>query len=111
VLESRPHAEGRKAAPIARLSAVASAYAKRDPGAITNTLGELWSKVASAAPAATTAVISGATGAKPATAEEKAFFARRPELPVRATGTPGRPWRGAQHGDEYCAWRPGGEPR
>ena len=87
VLESRPHAEARKAAPIARLSAVASSYAKREPGAIKDALGGLWTKVAGSVSAKNTAVISGATGAKPATAEEKDFLVLHPELPVRATGT------------------------
>jgi 3-oxoacyl-[acyl-carrier-protein] synthase II len=32
-------------------------------------------------------VISGATGAEPATAEEKAFLEGHSDLPVRATGT------------------------
>src|SRR5262249_2093596 len=67
VLESRAHAEARKAAPIARLAAVASDYSKRNPGDITAALDRLWSKVARAVPATTTAIISGATGAKPAT--------------------------------------------
>jgi 3-oxoacyl-[acyl-carrier-protein] synthase II len=87
VLESRPHAEARKAAPIARLAAVASSYAKREPGAIKDALGGLWTKVAGSVSAKNTAVISGATGAKPATAEEKDFLVLHPELPVRATGT------------------------
>ena len=33
------------------------------------------------------AVISGATGAEPATAEERAWLATMPDVPVRATGT------------------------
>ena len=32
-------------------------------------------------------MISGATGAEPATAEEKRFLAQHADLPVRATGT------------------------
>jgi 3-oxoacyl-[acyl-carrier-protein] synthase II len=87
VLESRPHAETRRATPIARLSAVASSYARREPGAIKEALGGLWTKVAGSVAATNAAVISGATGAKPATAEEKDFLLLHPELPVRATGT------------------------
>ncbi len=34
-----------------------------------------------------TAVISGATGAEPATSEERRFLARHPEVAVRATGS------------------------
>jgi len=87
VLESRAHAQARKATPLARLTAVASTYAKREPGAVAQALGQLWSKVARAIPAATSAVISGATGAAPVTAEEKGFLAGHAELPVRGTGT------------------------
>ena len=32
-------------------------------------------------------MISGATGAEPATAEERAFLASTPDIAVRATGT------------------------
>jgi len=87
VLESRAHAEARKAKPIARLTAVASGYAKRDPGGIKNELGRLWSKVAGAVRPGSAAIISGATGTEPATGEEKSFLGLHPELPVRATGT------------------------
>jgi 3-oxoacyl-[acyl-carrier-protein] synthase II len=87
VLESRAHAEARNVKPIARLAAVASGYAKRVPGATTDELGRLWSKVAGAVRPGSTAIISGATGAEPATAEEKSFLGLHSELPVRATGT------------------------
>jgi len=87
VLESRAHAEARNAKPIARLTAVASGYAKRDPGGIKNELGRLWSKVAGAVLPGSAAIISGATGTEPATGEEKSFLGLHPELPVRATGT------------------------
>ena len=50
------------------------------------TLGRLWEKIARA-PARSGAFISGATGAEPATAEERAFLEAHPELAVRATGT------------------------
>ena len=87
VLESRAHAEARNVKPIARLAAVASGYAKRDPGATKDELGRLWSKVAGTVRLGSTAIISGATGAEPATAEEKSFLGLHSELPVRATGT------------------------
>jgi 3-oxoacyl-[acyl-carrier-protein] synthase II len=87
VLESRAHAQARGAKPIARLSAVASGYAKRAPGATSAELGRLWSKIAGGVNPATSAIISGATGAEPATSEEKSFLGLHPELPVRATGT------------------------
>jgi 3-oxoacyl-[acyl-carrier-protein] synthase II len=87
VLESRAHAEARNVKPIARLAAVASGYAKRVPGATKDELGRLWSKVAGTVRPGGTAIISGATGAEPATAEEKSFLGLHSELPVRATGT------------------------
>jgi 3-oxoacyl-[acyl-carrier-protein] synthase II len=88
VLESQAHAQARSAKPIARLTAVASGYSDRSkPGATTNELGRLWPKVAGALRPGSAAIISGATGATPATAEEKSFLAAHTELPVRATGS------------------------
>jgi 3-oxoacyl-[acyl-carrier-protein] synthase II len=88
VIESRAHAQARGAAPIARLTAVASGYARRDAaGAIKDGLARLWPRLAPGLRAGEAAVISGATGAAPATAEEQAFLATHAELPVRATGT------------------------
>ena len=88
VLESKAHAQARGATPIARLAAVAAGYARRnEPGAIKDGLARLWPRVAGTLRPEAAAVISGATGAAPATAEEKAFLAAHAELPVRATGT------------------------
>ena len=86
VLESSDHARTRGARPVAKLSAVANARSNRKPGDVTATLGALWDKVAPAGVGAG-AVISGATGVEPATAEERAFLVSHPELAVRATGT------------------------
>jgi 3-oxoacyl-[acyl-carrier-protein] synthase II len=86
VIESRAHAEARGAKPFARLSSVVADRAPRKhSGEITSTLESLWSKVG--ADAGSTAIITGATGAEPATSEERAFLRAHPELPVRATGT------------------------
>jgi 3-oxoacyl-[acyl-carrier-protein] synthase II len=86
VIESRTHAEARGAKPFARLSSVVADRAPRKhSGEITSTLESLWSKVG--ARAESTAIITGATGAEPATSEERAFLHAHPELPVRATGT------------------------
>jgi 3-oxoacyl-[acyl-carrier-protein] synthase II len=84
VLESAAHARARGARPLARLAGVANARSDRKPGAVTATLEALWRKLA---PPRGAAVISGATGVAPATAEERAFLAAHPELVVRATGT------------------------
>jgi 3-oxoacyl-[acyl-carrier-protein] synthase II len=87
VVESRAHAEVRGVKPIARLSAAASGYSNRaNPDAIEAELARLWTRVAPALkPGA--AIISGASGAQPATANEKTFLAAHPELPVRAPAT------------------------
>jgi 3-oxoacyl-[acyl-carrier-protein] synthase II len=47
----------------------------------------LWERIAPRLDAAGLAIISGATGAEPATAEERAFLAARPSIAVRATGS------------------------
>jgi 3-oxoacyl-[acyl-carrier-protein] synthase II len=86
VIESRAHAEARGAKPFARLSSVVADRAPRKhSGEITSVLESLWSKVGARTGSA--AIITGATGAEPATAEERAFLRAHPELPVRATGT------------------------
>ena len=88
VVESRAHAEGRGAKPIARLSAATSGYSNRaNPHAIENELERLWTRIAPALKPDGAAVISGASGAAPATAAEQQFLSTHPELPVRATGT------------------------
>jgi 3-oxoacyl-[acyl-carrier-protein] synthase II len=86
VIESRAHAEARGAKPFARLTSVVADRARRkNSGDITSTLESLWSKVG--ARDGSTAIITGATGAEPATSEERAFLHAHPGLPVRATGT------------------------
>jgi 3-oxoacyl-[acyl-carrier-protein] synthase II len=85
VLEASEHARARGAKPLARLSAVVNARSNRKPGAVTATLAELWATLPAVRPDC--AVISGATGASPATAEECAFLNTHAELAVRATGS------------------------
>ncbi len=87
VLEERAHAEARGAKRMARLSAVLSDRCNRQPGQVTATLERLWQNLAGRLAAGRYAVISGASGAEPATAEERAFLAQHPDVPVRATGT------------------------
>lgn len=87
VIESGAHAEKRGAKRLARLSAVIADRSNRQAGALQATLGRMWDKVASRLQPGRAAVISGASGAEPATADERAFLARHPELAVRATGT------------------------
>jgi 3-oxoacyl-[acyl-carrier-protein] synthase II len=87
VIESRAHAEARGAKPLARISAVISDHAKRAPGAVTQSLNALWDKLKDRIEPKSAAVISGATGAEPATAEERAFLDAHGDLAVRATGS------------------------
>jgi 3-oxoacyl-[acyl-carrier-protein] synthase II len=87
VIESRAHAEKRGAKRIARLRTVLSDRRKRKPGDVTAALDQLWDKISSKLQPGTVAAISGASGTAPATAEERAFFAKHPELAVRATGS------------------------
>jgi 3-oxoacyl-[acyl-carrier-protein] synthase II len=87
VIEEKNHALARAATPFARLLAVQSGHAKRAPGAITAMLESLWAGVAPRLDTAGLGIISGATGAEPATAEERAFLAGRPAIAVRATGS------------------------
>ena len=86
VIESRAHAEARGAKPFARLSNVVADMARRkQPGDVTSTLESLWAKLGPLGDKA--AIITGATGAEPATSEELAFLKSHAKLPVRASGT------------------------
>ena len=87
VLESRGHAQARNAKPLGRLSRVLSERCPRPAGAITAALGRMWQGLAPQGPPADIAVISGATGAQPATNEERAWLETLPGVPVRATGS------------------------
>jgi 3-oxoacyl-[acyl-carrier-protein] synthase II len=87
VVESRAHAEARGARCLARLTAAMSDRCRRKPGEIETTLARMWDQLSGRVAGSGVAVISGATGAEPATAEERAFLARHPELAVRATGS------------------------
>jgi 3-oxoacyl-[acyl-carrier-protein] synthase II len=86
VIESKAHATARGAKPFARLtSAVADHSQRKQPGEVTATLEKLWSQISP--PEGGGAIITGATGAEPATSEERAFLAKHPDFVVRATGT------------------------
>ena len=85
VIESKAHAQARGATPYAKLSRVEADRARRSKeGAITETLNALWQRMG--ADPARTAIITGATGTEPATAEELKLLETL-RLPVRATGT------------------------
>ncbi len=87
VLESRDSATARNAKPLARLASVQSDRVRRQPGAIAASLARMWTAIAPKIASGRTAVLSGASGAEPATTEERAWLSTVPALPVRATGT------------------------
>jgi 3-oxoacyl-[acyl-carrier-protein] synthase II len=87
VLETREHAEARGARPLARLLAVLSDRSKRAPGTVSAALARLWDKLKDKVKPGEAAVLSGATGAEPATDEERSFLKGHGDLAVRATGS------------------------
>ena len=87
VIEAREHAEKRGAKPLARLTAVVSDRSNRKPGAVTAKLASLWDKIKDKVKPGHAAAISGASGAQPATEEERAFLHSHGDLAVRATGS------------------------
>ncbi len=87
VIESKEHAQARGAKPFAKLSNVVADHAlRKTAGNVTATLEKLWVKLGALGDAS--AIITGATGAQPVTAEERAFLDKHRGVPVRATGTP-----------------------
>lgn len=87
VIESGQHADKRGAKRIARLSAVLSDRCARKPGDVTVALERLWGQIAARLKPDHAAVLSGASGAAPATAEERTFLEKHKDIAVRATGT------------------------
>jgi 3-oxoacyl-[acyl-carrier-protein] synthase II len=87
VLEARSHAEARGAKPLARLSTIMSERSSRPAGSVTTALARMWQRLAPPPKAGRIAVISGATGAEPATDEERAWLKTMPDVPARATGS------------------------
>lgn len=87
VIEARDHAQARGAKPLARLAAVFSERTNRTPGTVTGSLATLWDNIKDKVKAGRAAILSGATGAAPATAEERAFLEQHGDIAVRATGS------------------------
>jgi len=87
VLEAREHAMARDAKPFARLSRVVSDRCRRHAGDTAASLSRLWQRLENLVSTKHLAVISGATGAEPATAEERAWLETLAGVPARATGT------------------------
>jgi 3-oxoacyl-[acyl-carrier-protein] synthase II len=86
VLESREHAEKRGAKPLARLTFVLSTRNPRQAGQAATTLRQEWTGIAGSVKRDCAVVISGASGAEPATSEERNVLTEI-GLPVRATAT------------------------
>jgi 3-oxoacyl-[acyl-carrier-protein] synthase II len=86
VIESRAHAEQRGAKPVARLVSVQSSRNLRRPGDAEATLRHEWEAIAPKVQKDRAVVISGATGAEPATSEERKVLGEI-GLPVRATAS------------------------
>lgn len=84
VLEARSHAEARGAKPLARLRAIAATHTRRAQHSVVDALDEMWKQVA---PAGDAAILTTASGAEPATAQERAFLASHPGQPVRGLST------------------------
>jgi len=87
VVESRAHAQARGARIIARLSAVMSERSSRKQDPVAPALRTMWDRIASRIRPGQAALLSGASGAEPATAGERAFLAEHADIPVRATGS------------------------
>lgn len=87
VLEARDHAEARNVRPLGRLAAVLSDRGNRQPGTIVAALSRMWQALAGRLSPGRVAVISGASGAEPATSAERDWLATLPDIPARATGT------------------------
>jgi 3-oxoacyl-[acyl-carrier-protein] synthase II len=89
VIESKEHAQARGAKPYARLTRVSADHTRRKDGAVKATLEKLWTELNPGRSTDTghLAIITGATGAEPATSEERAFLGARKDIAVRATNT------------------------
>jgi 3-oxoacyl-[acyl-carrier-protein] synthase II len=87
VLEASEHAKSRNAKPLARLTRVVSDRNKRSAGETTASLSRLWQRLGGSVSAEGVAIVSGTTGAEPATSEERAWLKTVRGVPVRATGT------------------------
>lgn len=87
VIESRAHAEERKAPILARLSAVMSSRSSRQEDPVAPSLRAMWDRIKSRITSDRAAFLSGASGSARATAGERTFLAEHGDIPVRATGS------------------------
>ncbi len=87
VIEARDHAQARGARPLARIGGVMSDRSNRKAGTATAALRRMYQAFKPRLKAGGYGVISGATGAQPATGEERAFLGELGKVAVRATGS------------------------
>jgi 3-oxoacyl-[acyl-carrier-protein] synthase II len=91
VIESRPHAEGRGRKPYARLAAVLGARGQREPGAARANAERQLDSLHPHISGKAVSVLSGATGVKALTAEERDFLESRRKTgeidAIRAAGS------------------------
>ena len=91
VLEAKDHAAARGAKPYARISALETERTSRKPGDVTPALTALLARLGAPFPAGRLVILSGASGAAPATDEELSFLdtlAKHGRTPVtRAYGS------------------------
>jgi 3-oxoacyl-[acyl-carrier-protein] synthase II len=87
VIETRQHAQARGVEPIARISAVLAARSDRHGDALAANLESMWDQVSGQVRPDQCAIVSGASGAEPATAQEQKFLSRHPQFAVRASGS------------------------
>ncbi|MBI3436831.1 MAG: beta-ketoacyl-ACP synthase [Proteobacteria bacterium] len=85
VIENRRHALARGGRPIARLRAAVSARTRRAAAPLDTALTAMWDGIVAPVARADLAIVSGASGAEPATSEERAFLAAHDSVPVRTT--------------------------
>jgi len=87
VVESIAHVRARGAKIIARLSAVMSERSSRKADPVRPALRAMWGRIASRVRPGQAAILSGASGAEPATGGERLFLTEHADIPIRATGS------------------------
>ncbi|MCB1476295.1 MAG: beta-ketoacyl-ACP synthase [Rhodobiaceae bacterium] len=91
VMESPEHAKARGARPLAKLTGIEADRCARKPGEAGEIAHRQWQALSPSTEGKPLAILSGASGAGAATAEERAFLTSicdvRPDTAVRATGT------------------------
>lgn len=85
VLEARASADARGVPAIARVTSVLSERSTRGSGDLERALERMWAELS--IPGSGTAILSGASGAEPATGDERTFLSRQQGVAVRATGS------------------------